>query len=758
MTNQETMQTDPKSLLTDANSASQTISFLHIAFIALCGYVLVVVFRANDMDLMIGKNIIMPVIGLEVSISGFFTIAPYLIVIVHFNLLLNMYFFSSKLYVLRKYIRKNLQYSYLMDQINIFPYSYYLIGKLSPLVFTLVGLLVSITFILLPMITLCSLQVKFLAYQDPAITWAQRIAVWLDVLLLSVLWPVIQDSRGEWGRYWLKLTSDHEQNRGIWLVVPLAIIGLMLILFGPSEGSFWLGVVLYLASPVSFGVMEGFKDSPSSRQLSIMVLALCAVLFIKVVAETFQAPVIGLSGFLVCGALALFWTSEGTQGETKGSSALLVTVLLGTFAPLALMADGEGIEALAGKLYLTGDTTWLCDRYLTEARHIELENQVIASKPLSAEARGHLRANDWPELRFTIEPVSLRGRSLRRAKLTKAVLPYADLKFTNLEGADLSRANLVEADLSYAEIQGANLYQSALRGALLEYAHLEGAMLQDANLFGAYLPGAYLRGAVLWNANLHAADLNRAELHGAALGKAELHGANFEKAWLIACDMQGTNLRAARVQEAIGGLLDLRDLKQASPGEEDVKRDEATLGDSVSNKERLERVRPWLRVSDSHKSGLHQCLIEEANKGCPVLDLKDPFVTETKTKRGFDDKQALTGKQAFDERLQATLVDLACSSPHVARGILKQVAEPDRAEVKPSDSREGLGAALRERLSTDPGCQGLIRLNREEKALLAKAQTIPRPMPPSHQYDAEQPPPPQPNKDQISKHSRSKRP
>ena len=49
------------------------------------------------------------------------------------------------------------------------------------------------------------LQLRFLAYQDQAVTWAQRVAVWLDVALVIALWPVIMDRSDSWRDYLRRL-------------------------------------------------------------------------------------------------------------------------------------------------------------------------------------------------------------------------------------------------------------------------------------------------------------------------------------------------------------------------------------------------------------------------------------------------------------------------------------------------------------------------------------------------------------------------
>jgi hypothetical protein len=67
---------DAEALLGTANSASQHVAVLHVAFMALCAYVLVIVFSTTDMDLLIGKGVKLPVVDVTVPIVGFYAFAP----------------------------------------------------------------------------------------------------------------------------------------------------------------------------------------------------------------------------------------------------------------------------------------------------------------------------------------------------------------------------------------------------------------------------------------------------------------------------------------------------------------------------------------------------------------------------------------------------------------------------------------------------------------------------------------------------------
>ena len=198
-----------------------------------------------------------------------------------------------------------------------------------------------------------------------------------------------------------------------------------------------------------------------------------------------------------------------------------------------------------------------------------------------------------PELDATANPgevLSLRGRRLEGAVLTKARLRGVD--FT---GARMQRVSLDSADLrgaifecGYARLTAITDYATLkdessllkktsgaedctlLQGALLRGAKLQGAVLDRAFLHGANLSGAQMHGVSMYDtkmqgtslsgAELHAArfahtdlrgaDLSSAELYGAIFFGAKLAGAYFENTSLLGVTFEATSLESTRIDQA----------------------------------------------------------------------------------------------------------------------------------------------------------------------------------------------------------------
>ncbi|MDG4551008.1 MAG: pentapeptide repeat-containing protein [Candidatus Contendobacter sp.] len=720
---------DAKALLDAANSASQTVAVLHVAFMAVCAYVLVIVFGTTDLDLLMGgNNVKLPVIDVAVPIVGFYAFAPYLVVLMHLNLLLQLQLLSRKLFAFDAATPAEESVGGLRDRLHIFPYTYYLVGRPGVVVGGLLGLVVSVSLIVLPLATLLALQLKFLAYQAEGITWAQRVAVFLDVGLLVALWPVILHPRDDWQAWWRETLAAYLPKKRAWLAVIVLVASVALILFAATPDIFAVGLVLGSIAPLLLILLVGhFSDERTRRAciLFAMLLGLLAALWALVWGSKNSLlsikPAIWVALFLGGLMLSFFWHPKAPRGSLALLSALVLTPLLA----LGLMVDGEGWEAamaeaqrplldwqMPGRQRKTlaqqfesdscrsiGQTALSCV-VLAEQRRLDLNERALFAKPPSPELLAALRAGKGLENKDKLERISLAGRSLRRAQMESALLVGADLRSAQLQGADLSQARLQGADLRWARLQGADLGGVRLQGAVLVGAKLQGADLVIAELQGAVLMGAELQGA----------DLMGAELQGADLVGAELQGAD-----LMGARLQGADLMGARLQGAI--FLDSTIYENGDPAQSnllDVRRASIT---PLSEKESSEI--PDMQVTLQPFIGQ---IMKQPLKSAATPSTKTPTfascLTDGKSQPKCQQVYDVTNpdqRREFMMRLHEALATLACKDIHIASGIHTQTS---KAPFYMDSTRAGLASVLLARMKAKETCPGLAGLSAEDKAKL----------------------------------------
>jgi uncharacterized protein YjbI with pentapeptide repeats/FtsH-binding integral membrane protein len=627
--------------------------------------------------------------------------------------------------------------------------------------------MVSITVVLLPFLTLLALQLQFLAYQSEAVTWCQRVALWLDIAVLAILWPIILHPGDDWRAYCHELLAAQVPRRRVWLALALLFAGFVLVLFGVAEEYVLAGLVLLLVSSLSVIPLRGWHSTPRTPKLYLACLVAAAILSVAVgLLGVFLAPEAKSLGFFLLGPLlliplAVLWHPQAP----RGTLALLVTLLFGLLLPLALLVDGEGLEGLVVRvqqwpatlfthrleIFPPSSSTVFSGVFLQDKRRLYLNEQVLLAKPPKPETLALIRSGEWQEGLKQVEPLNLKGRNLRHARMEKVILIGADLRGARLQGADLAFARLQGADLSGAQLQGSNLWMDQLQGAKLFFAQLQGAELFGAQLQGADLRSAQLQGADLRSARLQGAVMEFAELPGAELGwaylqGAKLFGARLQGANLYSAELQGAYLRGAQLQGAVMEFAELQgaDLLGAKlysfgvPRNTELIDARGVVWAPLDNKTLVELINLQTFIKDrfARKDFLDR-VVKASRQGVTKMKVQSclaepntPLVCATRY-----DPQKPEELADFIRQLQAYLGGLACESPEIALGLMRQI--PGYSEVGgryiaggfgdlkqplPSfmeyfESRQGLDKLLKERLA-DPSCAGLQGLNPEEKKKL----------------------------------------
>jgi Pentapeptide repeats (8 copies) len=230
----------------------------------------------------------------------------------------------------------------------------------------------------------------------------------------------------------------------------------------------------------------------------------------------------------------------------------------------------------------------LCPAVHFGCRYLTVDHRTLVARVWNQQAVADLVAGSTDRVvqLAAIEPVYLRGRSLRFANLRESRLFGASLEDADLRGSDFGAAHLEGAQMTGAQLENANLYNVHLEGAVMLDAHMEGAQLTGAHLQGVTVNSAYLSGAQLNGAHLDGINGDGAHFEGASLENAQIrggtfYGAFFQGADLLGADLAGSDLQQSRFAQAnfsrIGrkephpelatdvGLGDLRDTDFSTP-------------------------------------------------------------------------------------------------------------------------------------------------------------------------------------------------
>lgn len=490
-------------LLGVVTDAARTVSTRFVTFLTVGVYVGVTIASTTDEMLVKGSLVKLPLLNTEIPISGwfgFYSIAPWLLVILHLDLLLQLSMLGTKLSNFNAEVAplSEEERQRYRDRMPNQYYVQFLAGEAqSRFLHLLSGLVICGSMILLPLLLLCWIQLRFLALHDVAVTWSHRLAVIADVLvILAFLWRPIsaRDRR--------RMENDANARGPLRRLLSLQIL-----------------VVAVCAGVLAFTVMAGIPDEKDRegfwfdmRNLNLRERVLTK--------DTLSPQAIN--------ALS--------DGDVRLREAELAKVSRLSFLQGRDLRFANFFNAVLPRLDLRsrrdGDALVHTQLQGADMRFAQMQQVLLDDANLQGAlmAGAQLQGGSLP--RSGLQGVDLTDAQLQEANLNGAQLQGAWLRRAQAQGADLNEAVLSGADLSGAQLQGAKLRKAQLLGADLSGALLQGADLRDARFDGAKLQGAHLEGALLDGASFANADMTGARLDFTALAKSP-SGAGGAVAYLV---------------------------------------------------------------------------------------------------------------------------------------------------------------------------------------------------------------------------------
>jgi uncharacterized protein YjbI with pentapeptide repeats len=484
---------DLEQLLSAIGDSARTLSTRFVTFFTVTVYVAVTIASTTDEMLVKGSLVTLPLLNTQIPISGwfgFYTVAPWLVVVLHLDRMLQFSTLGAKLGELRAQVSQltDEKRASLRQRIPNLYYVQFFTGEGTCVQRVLSGLIISGGMVLLPLVLLCWIQVRFLALHDPIVTLSHRLAVLIDAaLILGLLWQ------------------------------PLS---------ARNEG------------------MPGHDPVRTRRHRFLpartMALVICAV----VVAICFAASIPGEQR----GKSVWFNMRNLNLRERILTSTPMPAEAINALADGDVRQREEQLQKVSRQNFLQGRDLRYANFYNAVLPRLDLRSE-RSGEPNVDRRETHLEGAifDWAQMQqVLLDDANLRGASLRGAQLQGGILAS-----TELDGADLSQARLQDAKLPHVLLNGATLKDAQLQGADLTEAVLESADLSGANLQGALLRGAHLKRANLSDADLEGADLSGAQLGGATLRRANLRGALFgDQAFDLAVDVEGANFELTALDPA----------------------------------------------------------------------------------------------------------------------------------------------------------------------------------------------------------------
>jgi uncharacterized protein YjbI with pentapeptide repeats len=496
------------------NQAANRSRGLWLGYIALVAYLFITVGAVTHRDLMLQSPVRLPVLNVDLPLVGFFAVAPLFFLINHFYLLLNLLGLSRRIQEFNaateaaglpekpeKTERRRLD-TFVIVQ---------MLGGTKEERQDLTGLMLRviawITLVIAPVTLLLFIQLQFLPHQSEALTWWHRIALLIDLILISIFWPAIRKD----GRPRFLLA-----NPALLASFPIVLFSCLVATF-PGERA-----------------DGGPKATDWKQEQDSVYWTVKAIVFGSLVGPPDER-----------------WPGLPFLSRTLHLADNQALIDYDTFDKIRRRYTGDDRDL---DPWDERQTPWQSQRTLSlRSRNLrgavfdrsDLRNADFEATKLQGASLDNARLQGALLIDARLQGASLNGARLQGALLTDARLQGASLIGARLQGVPLDRARLQGAELIAAKLQGASLDGARLQGASLTRARLQGASLVGARLQGASLDGARLQGASLDGAWLQGASLNGAKLQGTLLGNAKLQGAALDGARLQGALLSGAELRGA---------------------------------------------------------------------------------------------------------------------------------------------------------------------------------------------------------------------
>ncbi|MGI9387174.1 MAG: hypothetical protein ACR2OX_07060, partial [Methyloligellaceae bacterium] len=98
----QTKERDARRLLMAANDDSSAARTSWVFFLALMAYFFVAISGVSHKDLLLNSPVQLPFLSIGIELTGFFTFAPLVFVLIHFGLLIQHVLLSQKIYRIKE--------------------------------------------------------------------------------------------------------------------------------------------------------------------------------------------------------------------------------------------------------------------------------------------------------------------------------------------------------------------------------------------------------------------------------------------------------------------------------------------------------------------------------------------------------------------------------------------------------------------------------------------------------------------------------
>lgn len=641
----ETLRGTARSLLMSVNDASIAARNGWLFFLALLAYLFIAAASVSHKDLLLNAPVVLPFLGIALRLDSFFLFGPLVLLFVHFGLLVQHVLLSRKIIELDDILTQDEAWRGkrthpLRLELHSYFYTQALAGANRSAVFaTFLHGMVWLSLVLLPVFLILYFQITFLPYHNEGITWAHRIYLIVEIVILLGVGIFLRKPNANFWQAVARTSTQHSTNFYItFFAVLAALFFSVCVVTFPDE---WIDRQLRKIAAVSKSVVPKSKNNKTMQESR--VFAPTAYFFAN-------------TGFTANGFEGLFHRNLIVVDEDLVTSQQL---------------NSEDVTiSLRGRNLRYADLS-RSDLQRADFTNTQLDHAKLVGTVLQKAKFGCTDFQEEDISSLTKKDYQARGcAQLGRADFSSADLTGADLRSTYSFGAKFDNATLSGTRFDWA-ILSRSSFESAKGGQ----SSFVNSFLTESNFFGAQMQGADFSGALALASNF-----GNANLQGTIFSLSHLQGVNFETAQLNVADLTLADLLGTNFTDAEIGGADFSSselwavIPPAIKGANNVYFANVSLAPPGKNA----TVELEKQLDGKLKNGVREKLLS--------LITKD---AENKWKNGDEYKEWLNSKSQFDNADQASfrkvytdfVTNIACQNARVNMettvGIIVRVAKPN---------------------------------------------------------------------------------
>ena len=205
---------NPYSLLEAVNSSSDASHTAWMLFLGLMTYLMIAVAGVTHKDLLLETPVSLPLLQVSIQQAQFFQFAPVVLVLLHLGLVSQLVLLARKTLAFDRSVQSLEASDLRTHPLRLELHNFFFVQAVagphrSYVVSAFLHGMSWLSLVILPVVLLLFIQISYLPFHDPAVTWAHRVALLVDIGVLVLIGVFLTRAETSFILAFWRTTQDH---------------------------------------------------------------------------------------------------------------------------------------------------------------------------------------------------------------------------------------------------------------------------------------------------------------------------------------------------------------------------------------------------------------------------------------------------------------------------------------------------------------------------------------------------------------------